>query len=181
MTELLLTALRQRANNRGLVLAREGVLRATLRCSAEELTRELAALSDAGMVEILSPLPFLVLALRPRSWSDTRSEPLKPANKTEPSLHHAYSYPMQLFNQEQLNNSYRPGELAANDGLLHEILETLGETDPSSFRKAVENYPPSVIRTALNRVRRAKSIRKNRTALFRHLLPRIAQDSQHSN
>jgi hypothetical protein len=60
--------------------------------------------------------------------------------------------------------------------LLGEILETLGETDERSFEKAVELYSPHVIRLALDRVRRAKGIRKSRTALFRHLLPRLARD-----
>ena len=75
--------------------------------------------------------------------------------------------------------SYRPkGDEPASD-LLREILETLGETDAASFEKAVELYSPHVIRTALDRVRRARGIRKSRTALFRHLLPRLAWADQH--
>ena len=60
--------------------------------------------------------------------------------------------------------------------LLREILETLGESDPATFRGAIRRYPPGVIRTALDRTRRMKTVRKNRTAVFRFLLPRIAKE-----
>jgi hypothetical protein len=79
-----------------------------------------------------------------------------------------------------LKDSYRPGGESATPerDLLTEILETLGETDAAAFEKAVELYSPHMIRTALDRVRRAKNIRKSRTALFRHLLPRLARENQ---
>ncbi len=77
-----------------------------------------------------------------------------------------------------MNSSYRPSPAhePIDEALLQEILETLGETDGHAFERAVVLYSPHVIRLALNRVRRAKGIRKSRTALFRHLLPRLARD-----
>ena len=167
MTERLLQALRRHSNYRGLVIVREAAILGELQITSGALRIAVRKLEAEGVLEILSPLPFLVT-----KWSGMRS---KSAN----SGANAYSYSKPLLSNKAIKaDSYRPAELATNDGLLHEILETLGETDPDSFRMAVERYSPQVIRTALDRVRRAKSIRKNRTALFRHLLPRIARASQ---
>lgn len=82
-----------------------------------------------------------------------------------------------------MNSSYRRfgARWPIDETLLKEILETLGERDGKPFEKAVELYAPHVIRTALDRVRRAKGVRKNRTALFRHLLPRLAGCEQAPN
>ena len=43
-----------------------------------------------------------------------------------------------------------------------------------SFEGAVTNFAPEVIRQALDRVRKAKSLRTNRTALFRFLLTKLS-------
>lgn len=139
----------------------------------EAASAELAKLERAGLVEIFTPLPFLVVKLQ-RKWSG-RGE------KAGISSHSAYSYP-KLLQPKQLNNSYRPDGLIVEppSNLLREVLETLGESDSSSFQKAVELYSPAVIRTALERVRRARGIRKSKTALFRHLLPRLARENQQS-
>ena len=160
------------SNHRGLLSRHIDKLAADLSVTAERIDRWLKRLADAGLIEIQSPAPFLVIKLG--MWSDE-------APKTADSELPAYSYPKQLLQTQQLKDSYRPGaELGArpaSDDLLREILETLGETDAASFEKAVELYSPSVIRAALLRVRRAQGIRKSRTALFRHLLPRIARES----
>ena len=168
MSEVLLQALGSRANHRGLVIARDSALAEDLHVSRGDIGAALRKLEEARLVELLSPPPFLVVRLR--TWPGKGVE----SAETSPS---AYSYSQQLLHTGELKDSYRPDELAAHDGLLHEILEVLGEEDPASFRKAVDLYAPHVIRTALDRVRRAKNIRKNRTALFRHLLPRIAKES----
>ena len=65
------------------------------------------------------------------------------------------------------------GDAPERENLLKEILDTLGESDPSTFRHALTHFPPAVIRLALERVRAMKSIRKSKTALFSYLLPRI--------
>ena len=170
MTERLLTFLKGRANGSGLVLANEADLRQALSLSHEALAAELDKLARSGLVEILTPLPFLVARLR-GSWPGMRE-------KQGTSGPNAYSAIQQLSNKKQLNSSYRRtgSHWPIDRTLLSEILETLGETDGKSFEKAVELYSPHIIRTALDRVRRAKGIRKTRTALFRHLLPRLARD-----
>ena len=172
MTERLLACLESHANNRGIVLAAEEALLRELGADRDAVSAELERLERASLVELLAPLPFLVLRLK--KWSGHREK----AAESRPS---AYSYPKQLLHKQQLKESYRPDDQApaTTATLLRELLDTLGETDAGSFEKAVELYSPHVIRTALDRVRRARDIRKSRTALFRHLLPRLARESQH--
>ena len=168
--ERLLICLRGRANTRGVVPVRGDALAREVEGTQEEVVAALDKLARAGLVEILAPFPFLVVKVR--KWSGTTA-------KTGDSAPSAYSHSKQLFHSQHVKASYRPkGDEPASD-LLSEILETLGETDAASFEKAVELYSPHVIRTALDRVRRARGIRKSRTALFRHLLPRLAWSDQH--
>jgi len=171
MTEEILSALRSRANDRGQIVAIEQVLCAELHLSREELADGLRRLSQARLIEILAPLPFLVAKVR-GNWSGRSA-------KLEERSQSAYSYSLHLSQSKHLKESYSPPDNA--DALMREILETLGETDPITFRGAIQNYPAKVIREALVRVRRMKTIRKSRTAAFRFLLPRIARDSTSTN
>ena len=168
MTEKLLAFLESRANHRGRVITAERALLEHLNITRDALGAGLSALERAGTIEILTPLPFLVVKLP--SWP---SRPGAPAKSATP----AYGYPKQLLHTQEMKDSYRAEVAVTSNGLLQEILEVLGEEDPAGFQKAVELYAPHVIRTALDRVRRARTIRKSRTALFRHLLPRIAKES----
>ena len=170
--ERLLIRLRERVNTRGIVSVREDVLAREVEGTQEEVGAALDKLARAGLVEILAPFPFLVVKLR--KWSGE-------AAKTADSASVAYSHSKQLFHSQQVKASYRPKSDEPVSDLLREILETLGETDAAAFQKAVELYSPHVIRTALDRVRRARDIRKSRTALFRHLLPRLAWSDQNPN
>ena len=127
---------------------------------AEDVAAALDKLERAGLLTILAPFPFLVLRLR--SWS---------GKSTEPRESRASGYSYSKLSSNRLNESYRP---AGEDELLREILETLGETDPTTFEGAIKNFAPEVIRKALDRVRRTRSLRKNRTALFRYLLTKLS-------
>ncbi len=161
------------ASYHGTICRHIGKLATDLSVTTERIEQWLKRLSDVGLIEIQSASPFLVIKLG--MWSDSPQD-------AGDSKAVANSYPKQLLHKQQLNNSYRHEEegveRSANDDLLGEILETLGESDTASFEKAVQLYSPSVIRAALHRVRRTQGIRKSRTALFRHLLPRIAKESQ---
>jgi hypothetical protein len=171
MTERLLHLLQVRANHRGQVVARSAWLEEALACSFQELEAALDALAADGSVEIISPLPWLIAKVRKdgpavappvESWSGS---PEKPRD----SRASGYSY--SKLSSNRLDESYRqPG----NATLLREILDTLGETDPTTFEGAIKNFAPEVIRKALDRVRRTRSLRKNRTALFRYLLTKLA-------
>lgn len=173
MTEQLLEALCVRMNDQGRMIASEKALCDELRISREELTASLRKLQQAGLIEVLSPLPYLV-AKRRMKWPGSTPMPVE-------SRPPAYSFKSSLSRSKHLNESYRRSETkplpADANPLLQEILDTLGETDPTTFRGALRNYSPEVIRAALERVRRMKRIQKNPTAVFRFLLPRIAKDS----
>lgn len=156
----LLARLRERANARGIVPVSGEVLVREVESSKEEVGTALDKMEQAGLLMILAPFPFLVLKLHP--WSDSRPK----RSDSRPS---AYSHSRLSSNQPI--KSYRPD---GDDTLLREILDTLGETDPTSFEGAIRNFSPDVIRKALDRVRRARSLRKNRTALFRYLLTKLS-------
>lgn len=158
--EQLLARLRERSNSRGIVPVAGETLVREVKSTEEEVGAALDKLERAGLLRILAPFPFLVLKLRSWSGSSTKQGDSRPL---------AYSH--SKLSNNQLLKSYRP---SCDDALLREILDTLGETDPTSFEGAVRNFPPDVIRKALDRVRRARSLRKNRTALFRYLLTRLS-------
>src|SRR5437016_4130334 len=138
--EQLLSLLRKRANSRGIVPVRGDVLAKEVGVPEEEVRATLDKLERAGLLRILAPFPFLVLKLS--SWSGST---MKPAT----SQLAAYSY--SKLSSNRLTESYRPTK---DSGLLREILDTLGETDPTSFEGAIKNFSADVIRKALDRVRR---------------------------
>ena len=155
----LLAQLKGSANARGIVTIRGDILANEVRAPQEEVGAALDKLERAGLLTLLAPFPFLVIRLR--SWSG------RTTNASNARSAHSYS----KLSSNRLNESYR----ATGEGaLLREILETLGETDPSTFEGAVQNFPAEVIRKALDRVRRTRSLRKNRTALFRYLLTKLS-------
>lgn len=156
----LLARLKERANARGIVPVRGDVLAQEVGARQEEVGAALDKLEQAGLLKILAPFPFLVLRLR--SWSGKSARPAT-------SRPVAYSY--SKLSSNRLSESYRP---IGGEALMREILETLGESDPTTFEGAIKNFAPHVIRKALDRVRRTRSLRKNRTALFRYLLTKLS-------
>lgn len=160
--ERLLICLRDRASTRGVVPVRGDILAREVEASQEDVGTALDKLERAGLLKILAPFPFLVLKLT--SWSGKTSNPADSRPAT-------YSYSQLSSKQLNESKSYRP---VGDDALLREILDTLGETDPTSFEGAIKNFAPEVIRKALDRVRRTRSLRKNRTALFRYLLTKLS-------
>jgi len=156
----LLARLRERANSRGIVPVRGDILAEEIGAPQEEVGAALDKLELAGLLTILAPFPFLVLRLRSWSGKATRPATSRPV---------AYSYGKLSSNRS--NESYRPTQ---DDALMREILDTLGESDPTTFEGAIKNFAPDVIRKALDRVRRTRSLRKNRTALFRYLLTKLS-------
>lgn len=156
----LLARLRERANSRGIVPVRGDILAEEIGAPQEEVGAALDKLELAGLLTILAPFPFLVLRLR--SWS---------GKATGPATSRPVAYSYSKLSSNRSNESYRPTQDAA---LMREILGTLGESDPTTFEGAIKNFAPNVIRKALDRVRRTRSLRKNRTALFRYLLTKLS-------
>jgi hypothetical protein len=172
MTSDLLRVLTRHVNHRGLVLADEASLLRESQGTSDQLRRSLAELAESGAVELLSPLPFLVLRLR--SWSAMNRSQEKTGLKTRP-LREA---PIDARGYKHTGEVGGAGEgEGSRRGIIGEVLETLGETDATAFARLLEFYSPSLIRAALRRVSRTKpgSIRTSRTALFRYLLGKLSR------
>jgi len=168
MTDRLLGILRKGANRRGLAFAKQESLADQLDCDPEKLALTVEALESRGAITILSPLPYLVAKVQ--SWSASEENSAETRLSPYSSSH--------SVNRSKNSYSDRPADTGS---LLQEILLVLGENDPEPFRKAIGLYAPHVIRTALDRVRKAQSIQKSRTALFRYLLPRLAKEHGPTN
>lgn len=163
----LIAELRCRANWDGLVMVREEVLLEKLQSTQAELVATLGKLENAGLIEVLTPGKHLVI--KARTWPGRETIPAGNAPRVGAAVARGYSY--SKLSSNRLNKSYGPDADAA---LMKEILETLGETDPKSFEGAIKNYSRDVIRKALDRVRRTRSLRKKPTALFRYLLTKLS-------
>jgi len=161
MTDQLLQVLTEKAHSDGIAFAQEEFLLHRLNCDGEKLGLALEALESRGEIAILSSLPFLTVKLK--IW------PGRAVNSANPGT--------PPYSSSHLRNISEDSYRGRADDLLGEILSVLGESDPQSFRKATEIYAPHVIRLALDRVRKAQTIQKSRTALFRYLLPRIAKEA----
>jgi hypothetical protein len=163
------------ANHRGSVCRHLDRLADELSVTQKTIEEWLKKLSEAGLIQVATPPPFLVIKLP--MWSSKGPDE---GSGSSASAQPPYSFQSKLLQTKQLNNSYRAQEGPTGE-LLGEILSALGETDPAPFTKVVELYAPAMIRQALERVRKAKTIQKNRTALFRYLLPRIAKEEPSDN
>lgn len=135
---------------------------ADLSADESEIESWLKRLADAGLVTVLSPAPFLAIKLP--MW------PGRGSNHGGCSRALEDSYSSRAI--AAMSNQGETGGLGGGEGLLEEILETLGERDPEPFRKVLEHFPPAMVRKALARVRAARPdrIRRSKTALFRYLL-----------
>jgi hypothetical protein len=106
-------------------------------------------------------------------WPGVRTGPSKSAQKPSAvgTRGHSYSFHNQSIDEGKAIaiEDGGPGEGAR---LLQEVLSTLGETDPTTFRGVLDHFPAAAIRAALERVRATppEKLRKSRTALFRYLL-----------
>jgi hypothetical protein len=170
MTNELLSLLQSRVNSQGLVLGRESVLAEDLQTTALALEGALDNLERQGQVEVLSGPPFLVLRLR--VWPGKDGSPTENRGP-ERAVHSFKAMPSR---STRLNESHSYSQYPLDQGLLQEILTTLGETDPATFRQAVTHFPPEAIRATLERIHATAHFRKSRTATFRFLLPRIAKE-----
>lgn len=167
-------ALVSAAGHRGLVVRHIKKLADQLSVSEKQVEEWLARLSEAGLVEVESPAPFLVIKLR--FWSS--SMPSESANPRESGTQPGaspLSVPVSGSSAAAAASSKQEdGGQGEGEPLLREVLEKLDDdADPIEMRQLVERHPPDVIRRALRRVEGTPQIRKSKTALFRYLLPRV--------
>jgi hypothetical protein len=134
---------------------------------AAQVESWLGKLCNAGLVAILNPSPFLVLKLP--LWSGrSGNQALVPSDSQDSYRSRAIA---------AISNQGEKGGQGEGEGLLREILDTLGESDPEPFRRVLERFSPAVVRQALARVRAARpdQIRKSKIALFRYLLVKLSR------
>lgn len=175
MTERLLSALRARANRRGLVLARSERLQAALRCSSEALDSALQVLADDGRLDVLTPPPYLVVALRPRSCSGSSS----PRARNPPQIS-SHSRPSQeevpVSSSAAAAATHEDGGPGEGGRLLEEVLAALGsEARRDEFAAILRHHSPALIRKCLQRVQATNRIRVSKAALFRALLAKLSR------
>ena len=166
------------SNIHGTVFRHIDRLATDLSVTTERIERWLKLLADSELIEIQSQAPFLVIKLGRWSENTPAITSAAPENRSESKTSaDSYSYSSLENNKAIAAEDGGAGEGAGS--LLQEILVTLGETDPASFRKVLQHYDPSTIRQALERVRSTPPdrVRKNKTALFRYLLGKFTDDA----
>ncbi len=177
VSDALLEVLRAHGNHRGLVLARASVLQDALHCSLQTLEGRLASLVKTGTVEILSPLPFLVLALLPRRCS--RNSPVTVRKEQQKAQRGASPIDVPVSSCIAARKIYRyskqQGDGGAGEGaMLGQVLAVLGpEARREEFARILAGKSPALIHRCLRRVQATKQVRVSRAALFRSLLSRL--------
>lgn len=174
MTERLVHALTSRVNRHGRVIASQDALCRELRTSPDTLENGLRQLSEARVVDILSPLPFLVLRLR--SWPGSSRDHLRnkqPNSSAKADLHS--EVPVSSSAAAAATQPREVGGAGEGEALLQEVLAVLGpEADREEFRAILAGHGAAVIHRCLSRVQATQAIRVSRAALFRSLLRRLS-------
>ena len=173
MTDRLLEYVQRRANPGGLVMASEKQLIEKLDTSQEHLARAVAYLESEGKIEVLAPLPFLVLKLR--SWSDSSA---RRARERQQISSHPASMHIDVPVSSSAAAATQPEDGGPGEGeaLLDDVVAALGpEADREEFRQILAGYHPAFIRRCLHRVMATKAIRVSRAALFRSLLEKLSK------
>ena len=150
MTERLLAFLNTRANRRGIVIVAESTLLSEVGADRESVTAELEKFERAGLVQVLSPLPFLALKLRSWSGSSSPKERKEQQNSTvQRPIHEAVPVSSIAAAATQHREVGGAGE---GEALLDEVLRTLGpEAERDEFRTILAGHHPTLIHRALKR------------------------------
>lgn len=166
--------LNQHTNRRGLALVSQPRLLRETGLDLYGLQAGLASLEESHVIEILSPLPFLVARVRMWSSKTSNHEQLKPRSSGSGLSVHievpvSSSFAAAAFHKEV-------GGVGEGDSLLGEALAVLGsEAVPGEIRTILAQYSPTLVRRCLRRVEATAHIRVSKTALFRSLLIKLSQ------
>ena len=176
MTDRLFEYFRAQANARGLVLASETKLIRELKTSHEAIAAVLSSLESEGRIEVLTPLPYVVLRLR--SWpgiSTARVHKEQQDSGQQRNVHIEVPVSSSVAAAAAIQSRV-VGGAGEGEALLREVVESLDEADPEEFRTLLEPLPPQLIRRALRRTLATppSQIRKSKAALFRYLLTKLA-------
>ena len=158
--------LASKANYRGVVSRQSDRLAQDLELEEEKLAEWLDRLKNAGLIEVYSPKPYLVIKLLKWSEGDGGEHHNAPDFVRGSSDAAAAAFSKQ-------EDGGRQGE---GEALLQEVLATLEEAGADEFRRLIQGRSPEVVRRALGRVQTtpAQQIRKSKAALFRYLLAKLS-------
>jgi hypothetical protein len=173
--ERLLAVLRVHANHRAIALVTEGVLLQESGLSRDGVAVTLNKLDQAGLVEVLSPLPFLVARLR-GSWSGSSSSRVR--NKQQISSSSAGVHIEVPVSSRAAAATQQSEDGGAGEGepLLEQVLAVLGpDADRDEFRTILAGHHTALIYRCLKRVEATKTVRVSRAALFRSLLQKLSR------
>jgi hypothetical protein len=170
MTEQVLQALRGRFNHRGIVIVREAALLDEMKIAPQDLRSALDRLVSDRVIEILSPLPFLVV-----KWSGSGAARVR--NEQQSSLDRPSAMEVPVSSAAAAAKQQREDGGAGEGGVrfLDEVLAVLGpDADRDEFREILAGCPAALIHRCLKRVEATKQIRVSKAALFRSLLNKLA-------
>ncbi len=161
-----------RAGPKGTVVATRVRLAGELEVTEDRIDRWISRLVAAGLVRVLSPLPYLVARLV--SWSgESPSERENPSHSEAfPKAHMEDSYSYQS-NKLLGNQAIAIGDGGAGEGALRKLaLEAVGPAIVAELPTILSRHTAAHVARVLERVRRtpADRIRKSRLALFRYLI-----------
>ncbi len=162
------------ANNRGLVVRSRARLAQRLGIAEAAIDRALSALVQASLVRILSPSPYLAIALRFWPSKQAQAEISKNAAAAGSSTAEAAASV-----DKQAASKQGDEGLGEGGSLATELRMVLGEEDAAALEPILVDVPGSVVRQALARVKAtpAHQIKKSRTALFRFLLKTLTTNA----
>lgn len=167
------------ANFRGIASRRLDRLAEESNASAVQIEASLSQLASVGLIEILSPAPFLVIKLRSWSGNGFSKRDEAPQNRSGGSTP-AIDVPVRSSSAAAapaINSNGEDGGQGEGEALLREIVEVLGhDADADEIRPLIQRLPVELVRRAIRRVQTTpdSEIRKSKLALFRYLLQKLA-------
>jgi len=171
----LLGALRNRANYHGLVNVREERLLGALKMTREEVVASLDALVQARLIDVISPLPFLVVKML--KWSGrgaTRSIEAPDSAVSRSDAHNSVPVSSNAAAAAALSKQ-ADGGAGEGEVLLDDVLAVLGPSaSRREFRRILAGRDAGLIRRCLRRVQDTQAIRVSKAALFRSLLTKLS-------
>jgi SOS-response transcriptional repressor LexA len=171
--ERLLICFRGLASHRGVVTVRGEVLAKEVEASLEDVGVALKKLERAGLIEVLAPLPFLVIRIQ--TWSGGSSPHAAKGQQISSSSSPLHKE-VPVSSRAAAATQPEDGGAGEGEARLDRVLAVLGpEADRDEFRTILAGHHPALIHRCLRRVEATKTFRVSRAALFRSLLQKLAR------
>lgn len=171
---LLYVALVTNSSFDGLIIRRTARLAEDLSVTEAEIEAWLQRLSEAKLIEIVSPSPYLTARLRfwPSNPSFVVEKQAKPGDTGNPAEPAAAATAINKQQQQGV------GGLGEGENLEAEVTRVLGAPDASEVADLLARHPATLVRKVLAEVQKtpAHRIRKSRLALFRFLLAKFSSE-----